>query len=224
MRPYRRTAVRPYHPNPGPSTGIVIGVATHTSLSLLTNAGPRRKPGRSEGSVPDVNDLVLAAQGGDENAFRSLYDRTVERIYALCLRLSADPGHAEELTQDVFVQAWRRLATFRGESAFSTWLHRLAVNVVLAEKRATGRRERRVLAVEGLEDLQSPGRAPRPGLRMDLDAAIAALPAGARAVFVLHDVEGYRHEEIAELSGVATGTSKAQLFRARRLLREMLDR
>ncbi|HEV8124484.1 MAG TPA: RNA polymerase sigma factor [Gemmatimonadales bacterium] len=171
-----------------------------------------------------MNDLVLAAQGGDENAFRSLYDRTVERIYALCLRLSADPGHAEELTQDVFVQAWRKLATFRGESAFSTWLHRLAVNVVLAEKRATGRRERRVRPVEGLEDLESPGRAPRPGLRMDLDAAIAALPAGARAVFVLHDVEGYRHEEIAELSGVAPGTSKAQLFRARRLLREMLDR
>ena len=216
--------MRPYRPNPDPPTGIVVGVATQTSLSLLTNAGPRRKPGRPEGSVPDVNDLVLAAQGGDENAFRSLYDRSVERIYALCLRLSADPGQAEELTQDVFVQAWRRLATFRGESAFSTWLHRLAVNVVLAEKRATGRRERRVQPVEGLEDLQSPGRSPWPGLRMDLDAAIAALPAGARAVFVLHDVEGYKHEEIAELSGVATGTSKAQLFRARRLLREMLDR
>lgn len=199
-------------------------MATQTSLSLLTNAGPRRKPGRPEGSVPDVNDLVLAAQGGDENAFRSLYDRTVERIYALCLRLSADPGQAEELTQDVFVQAWKKLATFRGESAFPTWLHRLAVNVVFAEKRATGRRERRVVPVEGLEDLESPGRSPWPGTRMDLDAAIAALPAGARAVFVLHDVEGYRHEEIAELSGVATGTSKAQLFRARRLLREMLDR
>jgi RNA polymerase sigma-70 factor (ECF subfamily) len=171
-----------------------------------------------------VNDLVLAAQGGDETAFRSLYDRTVERIYALCLRLSADPGHAEELTQDVFVQAWRKLATFRGESAFSTWLHRLAVNVVLAERRATGRRERRIMPVEGLDDLQSPGRSPGPGLRLDLEAAIAALPAGARAIFVLHDIEGYRHEEIAELSGVAPGTSKAQLFRARRLLREMLDR
>ena len=199
-------------------------MATQTALSLLTNAGPRLKPGRPEGSVLDVNDLVLAAQGGDENAFRSLYDRTVERIYALCLRLSADPGQAEELTQDVFVQAWKRLATFRGESAFPTWLHRLAVNVVFAEKRATGRRERRVVPVAELEDLESPGRSPWPGTRMDLDAAIAALPAGARAVFVLHDVEGYRHEEIAELSGVATGTSKAQLFRARRLLREMLDR
>lgn len=179
---------------------------------------------RALAPVPQVNDLVLAAQSGDENAFRSLYDRTVERIYALCLRLSADPGHAEELTQDVFVQAWRKLATFRGDSAFSTWLHRIAVNVVLAERRATGRRERRVLPVEELEDLSSPARAPGPGTRLDLEKAIAALPAGARAVFVLHDIEGYRHEEIAEFGGVAPGTSKAQLFRARRLLREMLDR
>jgi RNA polymerase sigma-70 factor (ECF subfamily) len=178
-------------------------------------------PGQSRASV---NDLISAAQLGDETAFRSLYDLTVDRVYALCLRLAADPGMAEELTQDVFVRAWEKLRSFRGESAFSTWLHRLAVNVVLTERRARGRREKRVFPSGELEDLERPGRPASPGTRMDLEQAIASLPPGARAVFVLHDIEGYQHEEIAEMSGLAAGTSKAQLFRARRLLREMLDR
>jgi RNA polymerase sigma-70 factor (ECF subfamily) len=171
-----------------------------------------------------VNDLISAAQLGDEQAFRSLYELSVDRVYALCLRLSADPGLAEELTQDVFVRVWEKLRTFKGESAFSTWLHRLAVNVVLSEKRTRGRREKRVFASGELEDLERPGTAPPPGMRMDLERAIGSLPPGARTVFVLHDIEGYQHEEIAEMSGLAAGTSKAQLFRARRLLREMLDR
>ena len=173
-----------------------------------------------------MNDLVSAAQDGDELAFRSLYDQTVGRIHALCLRLVADPASAEELTQDVFVRAWERLGSFRGESAFSTWLHRLAVNVVLTERRARGRREKRIFPAGELQDLETEPAVPSnsPGTRMDLEQAIAALPAGARAVFVLHDIEGYQHEEIASMSGLATGTSKAQLFRARRLLREMLDR
>jgi RNA polymerase sigma-70 factor (ECF subfamily) len=170
-----------------------------------------------------VNDLIAAAQQGDENAFRSLYELCVDRIYALCLRLSADGALAEELTQDVFVRAWEKLASFRGESAFSTWLHRLAVNVVLTEQRTTGRWERRVM-MSDLADLDAPSRGAPPGIRMDLEQAIAALPEGARAVFVLYEVEGYRHEEIATMSGLAEGTCKAQLFRARRLLREMLDR
>lgn len=172
----------------------------------------------------NVNDLISAAQLGDEGAFRSLYDLSVDRVYALCLRLAADPGKAEELTQDVFVRAWENLRSFRGESAFSTWLHRLAVNVVLSEKRARGRREKRVFPTGEPEELERPGVMPPPGTRMDLEQAIAALPPGARAVFVLHDIEGYQHEEIAAMSGLAAGTSKAQLFRARRLLREMLDR
>lgn len=171
-----------------------------------------------------MNDLVAAAQDGDEHAFRSLYDLCVDRIYALCLRLSADAATADELTQDVFVRAWEKLRSFRGESAFPTWLHRLAVNVVLTEQRSSGRRERRVFGHSELENLDAPSRGASPGMRMDLEQAIAALPAGARAVFVLHDVEGYQHDEIALMSGLAEGTSKAQLFRARRLLREMLDR
>ena len=172
----------------------------------------------------NVNDLISAAQLGDQAAFRSLYELSVDRVYALCLRIAADPALAEELTQDVFVRVWEKLSTFKGESAFSTWLHRLAVNVVLSEKRARGRREKRVFPAGELEDLERPGTAPIPGNRMDLEQAIASLPPGARAVFVLHDIEGYQHEEIAEMSGLAAGTSKAQLFRARRLLREMLDR
>jgi RNA polymerase sigma-70 factor (ECF subfamily) len=156
-------------------------------------------------------------------------------VYALCLRLTADAAQAEELTQDAFVRAWQRLASFRGESAFGTWLYRLTVNVVFLSRRTERRRVRRVFTSDdpaALELRADPpaGRAggggggPDPGLTLDLEQAIAALPAGAREVFVLHDVEGYRHAEIARLTGIAVGTSKAQLFRARRLLREALNR
>ena len=186
---------------------------------------PAPRASRFQTSVRgNVNDLISAAQLGDQAAFRSLYELSVDRVYALCLRIAADPALAEELTQDVFVRVWEKLRTFKGESAFSTWLHRLAVNVVLSEKRSRGRREKRVFPAGELEDLERPGTVPIPGNRMDLEQAIASLPPGARAVFVLHDIEGYQHEEIAEMSGLAAGTSKAQLFRARRLLREMLDR
>lgn len=200
-------------------------MATRAVLQLSPASQAARIPTRDPAPPRDnVNDLISAAQLGDETAFRSLYDRSVDRVYALCLRLAADPGLAEELTQDVFVRAWEKLGTFRGESAFSTWLHRLTVNVVLTERRSRSRREKRVFASGELEDLERPGGVSTPGTRMDLEQAIAALPPGARAVFVLHDIEGYQHEEIATLSGLAAGTSKAQLFRARRLLREMLDR
>jgi RNA polymerase sigma-70 factor, ECF subfamily len=165
----------------------------------------------------------MTASPGDEAAFERLYRAHVGRVYALCLRMSGDPVHAEQLVQDVFVQAWRRLGTFAGHSAFSTWLHRLAVNVVLMDRRAAGRRERRVQTTDDPIAAEGPGREPPAGLRLDLERAIAALPEGAREVFLLHDVEGYRHEEIAEIVGIAVGTSKAQLFRARRLLREKLE-
>jgi RNA polymerase sigma-70 factor (ECF subfamily) len=148
----------------------------------------------------------------------------VGRVYALCLRLTGSRGDAEERTQDVFIHAWRKLSTFRGESAFSTWLHRLAVNVALSERRGRWRRERRVLPVEDPGALERPGKQEFAGLAVDLERAIAALPKGAREVFVLHDIEGYTHDEIAGQCGIAEGTSKAQLFRARRLLRGMLDR
>jgi RNA polymerase sigma-70 factor (ECF subfamily) len=175
-------------------------------------------------SDPGTADLVRRAQAGDQAAFAGLYRAHVGRVYALCLRLEAEVTRAEELTQDVFVRAWERLATFRGESAFGTWLHRLAVNVVLGDRRAAWRRERRVLTTDDAALLDHASAAPSAGAGLDLEQAIAALPPGARAVFVLHEIEGYRHDEIAAMTGIAEGTSKTQLFRARRLLREALDR
>ena len=176
--------------------------------------------------MPD--DLVARAQAGDQVAFRDLYRQHAGRVYALCLRLTGETGAAEERTQDVFVRLWERIGSFRGESAFSSWLHRLAVNVVFNEQRTTGRRERRVApAADPANMVGAQHAAPlhgSEGLSIDLERAIAELPDGARQVFVLFDVEGYGHTEIARLVGIAEGTSKAQLFRARRLLREKLER
>lgn len=174
-------------------------------------------------AIPDVSELVSRARSGDDAAFEELYRQHAGRVYALCLRLSGDAVRARELTQDVFVRVWERLDTFRGESAFSSWLHRLAVNVALMAHRGEARRLRRVDVAESIEDAPVPAREPW-GTDIDLERAIASLPAGARTVFVLHDVEGYQHDEIAALTGTAVGTSRAQLFRARRLLREMLER
>ncbi|HSE27638.1 MAG TPA: sigma-70 family RNA polymerase sigma factor [Gemmatimonadales bacterium] len=171
-----------------------------------------------------VSDPIGSARAGDPAAFRALYDAHAPRVHALCLRLERDPATAEELTQDVFIRAWRALATFRGEARVSTWLHRIAVNVVLEHRRRTARRLRRVEPVSDLDLLGASAPAHDAGLDMDLRAALETLPPGARAVFVLHEVEGYTHEEIAEMSGVTTGTTKTQLFRARRLLREALAR
>jgi RNA polymerase sigma-70 factor (ECF subfamily) len=144
-------------------------------------------------------------------------------VYALCLRLAGDAVRARELTQDVFVRAWEALDTFRGDSAFGTWLYRVAVNVVLLALRA----EQRLWAAP-LPETDGPGaptaHAAPAGLRLDLEAAIAALPPGCRQVLVLHDLEGYQHAEIGRMIGIAEGTSKAHLFRARRLLREALSR
>jgi RNA polymerase sigma-70 factor (ECF subfamily) len=170
------------------------------------------------------DDLVARAQAGDQTAFRELYRQHAGRVYALCLRLTGDGRDAEERTQDVFVRLWDKLRSFRGESAFGSWLHRLAVNVVLNERRTTGRRERRVTTVEDPGTLERNRGNSTEGLSIDLERAIAELPDGAREVFVLFDIEGYGHADIARLVGIAEGTSKAQLFRARRLLREKLER
>lgn len=172
------------------------------------------------------DDVALAA-AGDRSAFERLYRSHANRVFSVCMRMVGDRGTAEELTQDVFVRCWEKLGTFRGDSQFSTWLHRLAVNVVLNEREAEGRRRKR--HDDGVEDLDTINTAdvrplPVPGLSLDLEKAIATLPAGARKVFVLHDVEGYTHEEIGEMLGVTAGGCKAQLHRARMLLRRMLTR
>jgi RNA polymerase sigma-70 factor (ECF subfamily) len=175
--------------------------------------------------TPVSSDAVKRAQAGDPDAFETVYHEHAGRVYALCLRMSGDPVRARELLQDVFVRAWVKLGSYRGDAAFGTWLHRLAVNVVLLAWRAEGRR--------GLEQLDENAGAPghggsgapgaaEPETRIDLESAIAKLPAGCRQVLVLHDIEGYEHAEIGRLMGIAEGTSKAHLFRARRLLREAL--
>lgn len=171
---------------------------------------------------PDSVALIERARAGDTGAFAELYRGHHRRIYALCLRLTADVGRAEELTQDTFVHAWQSLERFRGAAQFSTWLHRIAVNTVLSEQRRHGRwfgwlRDMPEEAPE-LADPSTPA-----GLSLDLETAIARLPARARQVFVLVDVEGYSHEEAAAALAIAVGTSKAHLFRARSLLRGMLS-
>jgi RNA polymerase sigma-70 factor (ECF subfamily) len=172
----------------------------------------------------DSTDVALAAAGNRE-AFERLYRLHANRVYSLCTRMSGSRTKGEELTQDVFVRTWEKLPQFRGESAFSTWLHRLAVNVILNARKTDGKEASRTDEADvGDERWTEVARAPMHIERMDLSNAIAKLPAGARKVFVLHDIEGYKHEEIAELCGITSGGSKAQLHRARLLLRGALER
>lgn len=172
------------------------------------------------------DDAALASRG-DRRAFERLYRTHVGRVFSLCARMVGDHSRAEELTQDVFVRAWEKLAQFRGDSAFGTWLHRLAVNVVLNDRQVERRRRER--HGDGVEDVDTlshgdvrPHEVRVPGLSIDLEKAIAGLPPGARKVFVLHDVQGFTHEEIGDMLGVTAGGCKAQLHRARMLLREAL--
>ncbi len=179
------------------------------------------------GGVSEAADVALAA-AGDQRAFERLYRSHVARIHALARRMagggSGGRGEADpdELTQDVFVRAWERLGTFRGEAAFGTWLHRLAVNVILNWRRGAAQARRWLDEGADAELLEAARQAGAEAL--DLEGAIAKLPPGARQVFVLHDVEGFKHEEIADMIGVTAGTSKAQLHRARMLLRALLER
>ena len=166
--------------------------------------------------------LVGRAAAGDVEAFEELYRVNVGRVYALCLRMAGDPTLAEELAQEAFVRAWQKLGSFRGASAFSTWLHRVTVNVVLGHRRSTARREARVRAVGDDLPQNVAGRDAGTAESIDLERAISSLPDGARTVFILHDVEGFRHREVSSLMGIAVGTSKAQLHRARKLLRKAL--
>jgi RNA polymerase sigma-70 factor (ECF subfamily) len=181
-------------------------------------------------SVPTVDDtaaLVALAARGDVNAFEQLYVRSSGRVFAICLRMTGDGQRAREWTHDAFVRAWERLSTFRGEAAFETWMHRLTVNVVLTANRSERRRLARL--VENDDDaVESDIAFSQPAVdvesRLDLERAIAALPPRAREVFVLHDVEGYRHDEIADRLELRPGSVRAQLHRARRLLMRMLSR
>ncbi len=170
-------------------------------------------------SQPD--DTLRRARAGDLQAFEQLYRGLVGRVYALCLRMTADPTRAQDHTQETFVRAWRALGTYSGETGLSAWLRRIAINVVLGDRRTQSRRiQERPL--DGPHAVEYPIHAPAPGSAIDLERAVSRLPSRAREVFVLHDVEGYRHEEIAELLDVSAGTSKSQLHRARKLLREAL--
>ena len=168
-------------------------------------------------------DLVRRAAEGDVASYETLYRKHVGRVHALCLRMARDRSEADDLTQETFIRVWERLGSFRGESEFSTWLHRVAVNVVVAELRRRGRWRERFAAQEAT-DLAVAQPAFSAGGDLDLERAIAALSPQARLVFLLHDVEGWKHGEIAERTGLAVGTSKAHLHRARQLLREELSR
>jgi RNA polymerase sigma-70 factor (ECF subfamily) len=179
-------------------------------------------------SSDDTAALVALAARGDVSAFEQLYKRSSGRVYAICIRMTGDAQRARELTHDAFVRAWERLSTFRGEAAFETWMHRIAVNLVLGADRSERRRRARIVSSEDEPDSErvaafgSP--APDVETRVDLERAIAALPPRARQVFVLHDVEGYKHDEIADRLDLQSSSVRAQLHRARKLIMGMLNR
>jgi len=189
----------------------------------LADAKKRRDQGISEAEA------IERSKQGDAEAFEVLYSLHKRRVYSLCLRMTANTAAAEDLTQEAFLQLFRKIATFRGESAFSTWLHRMAVNVVLMQLRKKG------LPVVPLEDtMDTEEEAPRKELggldpalagsldRLQLQRAVEGLPPGYRMIFLLHDVEGYEHNEIAGMVGCSIGNSKSQLHKARMKLRELL--
>jgi RNA polymerase sigma-70 factor (ECF subfamily) len=163
---------------------------------------------------------VARAAAGDVSAFERIYHTHLPRVHSIVRRM-AGGRDTDELTQDVFVRAWQKLGSFRGDSAFSTWLHRLAVNVVIERFRSEIARRQRLHDGEAIfETLPGPSRSR--DLTMDFETALMKLPDGAREIFVLHDVEGYKHHEIASLLDISAGTSKAQLHRARMMLRRHL--
>ena len=183
---------------------------------------------KNKGGLAEAEAIERAKQG-DGEAFEALYNLHKRRVYSLCLRMTANTAEAEDLTQEAFLQLFRKIGTFRGESAFSTWLHRMAVNVVLMRLRKKG------LNLVPIEDpIETEEETPKKELgeqdpalagsidRLNLDRAIQALPPGYRTIFVLHDVEGYEHNEIADMVGCSIGNSKSQLHKARMKLRELL--
>ncbi|MEM9531962.1 MAG: sigma-70 family RNA polymerase sigma factor [Pseudomonadota bacterium] len=186
-------------------------------MSAVAELDQTGAPGEADEDVA----LVAQAQAGSQQAFEQLYRRHQGRVTALCWRMcGANEDLTSQLVQDAFVRAWQKLDTFRGDAQFGTWLHRLTVNVVLSDRRIRMRVAAREMP---LEQAPEPGRVMPLGLDADLESAIARLPERARTVLVLHDVEGLKHMEIAELADMAVGTSKAQLHRARQMLRKWLN-
>jgi RNA polymerase sigma-70 factor, ECF subfamily len=187
---------------------------------------------QSSGAGLNEAEAIEKAKQGDAEAFQVLYEKHKRRVYSLCLRMTTNTAEAEDLTQEAFLQLFRKISTFRGESAFSTWLHRLSVNVVLMHLRKKG------LPVVSLEETTQGGEedAPKKDIgaedlrlagsidRLRLQKAVGDLPPGYRTIFLLHDVEGYEHNEIAGLVGCSIGNSKSQLHKARMKLRDMLKR
>jgi RNA polymerase sigma-70 factor (ECF subfamily) len=191
--------------------GLGLGVRTLT----MDHAG--------RAADAEAADVALAASG-DARAFERLYRTHIARVHSLARRM-LDPGEADDAAQDVFIRAWQKLASFRGEAAFGTWLYRLAVNVMLARRKTLGTERGRRAGEPDSDDALAAVAAPHdsPEMTLDFEAAIGRLPSGARQVFVLHDVAGYTHEEIAGMLGVVAGTSKSQLHHARMALRAYLE-
>src|SRR6266567_6753068 len=201
-----------------PETAVQDPPAAHPSATPSTSS-----------SSPDA-DVLARAQAGDHYAFAQLYALHKRRIYSLCLRMVGNVAEAEDLTQEAFLQLHRKIATFRGDSAFSTWLHRLSINVVLMHLRKKG------LPLMSLDEAMEPSYDDGPGRsfgapdlsltgsidRLALERAVAALPAGYRLIFVLHDVEGFEHNEIAAMLDCSVGNSKSQLHKARLKLRDAM--
>ncbi len=189
---------------------LTVGASDYSSrMAVLTT------PGTTEEA-----EWIAAAQRSDTQAFEALYRTHVDRVYGLCLRMTGSVAEAEDCTQEAFIQAWNKLEKFRGDSAFGTWLHRIAVNAVLGRIRKSKRENDRIAAANAKSE--SPLAAVDTGELQDLSEAVDRLPEGARHVFVLYAVYGYSHDEAGKMLGIAPGTSKAQLHRARRLLSQQL--
>jgi RNA polymerase sigma factor (sigma-70 family) len=173
-----------------------------------------------------ASDLTIARRAvtGDSETFLNLYRQNLPRIYAVCLRIVANREQAEEVTQQALIRTWQTLGSYRGESPLSAWIHRIAANAALDYLRARNRLAKRVEFTDNLEVFEKPDLSSPRENQMDMEQAIAALPPQARAVVVLHDIEGYSHNEISSMLGIAAGTSKAHLHAARRLLKEGLGR
>ena len=216
---------------------VTTGLGKRYNINYLSRI-PMGAAGKGDLTEPDHPkstetsdaEVIERAQRGDAEAFRMLYEKHKRRVYSLCLRMTANTAEAEDLAQEAFLQLYRKIGTFRGESAFSTWLHRLSVNVVLMHLR------KKSLPVVSLEETTQGGEdesakrdfgaddAALSGSidRMQLQRAVDSLPPGYRMIFVLHDVEGYEHNEIAKIAGCSVGNSKSQLHKARMKLRDLL--
>ena len=198
------TAPRQPRPIPFPSKGVTVSTAA---------------------TDRDQTELVARCQAGDAEAFETLYRHHASRIYTLASRMAGSPEDGEDLLQEIFLQAYRKIASFKGDAAIGTWLYRLALNHCLDYVRGRqAKMKRQTDTLDADRSFEPAARRDMPIARLDLERAIARLPEGCREAFVLHDVEGYRHDEIADLMGLAIGTTKAQLHRARKLLKERLQR